>query len=372
MEKDKLNQLIGSYLDGTCSREDRKTVEDHFLKFLEKQKATPTQEQLDRSFHGIYEKLRPLMNRGRKKTVKMLMKRILPYAAAIVLLIGIGSIFFLNINQAPSTISPTSSNSEPVLPGGNRATLLLDGGRSIDLDDEQEGIVMGDGKITYTDGSQIVAGNSNISSKQYTVLTPKGGTYQLCLPDGTNIWLNADSRLSYSADLAKINTRKVRLEGEAYFEVSKDAHRPFIVTTAREQITVLGTQFNVNSYRDETTGRTTLVEGSVRINGNTVLKPGQQAVVDQKGKLRLATVNADKIVAWKNGKFVFESEPIESVMKKIGRWYDVEPVYKGAVSDRNFSGTLSRFEDIQKVLDKITYTSDVRFKLEGRRVIVMP
>ncbi|MGV6945890.1 FecR family protein [Sphingobacterium kyonggiense] len=300
------------------------------------------------------------------------MKRILPYAAAIVLLIGIGSIFFLNINQAPSTISPTSSNSEPVLPGGNRATLLLDGGRSIDLDDEQEGIVMGDGKITYTDGSLIVAENSNISSKQYTVLTPKGGTYQLCLPDGTNIWLNADSRLSYSADLAKINTRKVRLEGEAYFEVSKDAHRPFIVTTAREQITVLGTQFNVNSYRDETTGRTTLVEGSVRINGNTVLKPGQQAVVDQKGKLRLATVNADKIVAWKNGKFVFESEPIESVMKKIGRWYDVEPVYKGAVSDRNFSGTLSRFEDIQKVLDKITYTSDVRFKLEGRRVIVMP
>ncbi len=372
MEKDKLNQLIGSYLDGTCSDRDRKTVEDHFLQYITKEEDTPTQEQLDRSFHRIYENVRPMVNQGLSKTVKTLMKRILPYAAAVVLLFGIGTLFFLYNNQNPSKIPLSASRPEQILPGGNRATLILDGGKPIDLDDKQKGIVMEDGKIRYTDGSQLAGGNSDISASQYTVLTPKGGTYQLHLPDGTNIWLNADTRISYAADLASTKTREVQLEGEAYFDVAKDAHRPFVVTTVREQVTVLGTQFNVNSYRDETTGRTTLVEGSVRINGNTVLKPGQQAIVDQAGRLRLATVNTSKVAAWKNGKFIFESEPLESVMKKIGRWYNVEPVYKGTVSDRTFSGTLSRFEDIQKLLDKITYTSDVHFKLEGRRVIVMP
>lgn len=372
MEKDKLNQLIGSYLDGTCSDKERKTVEDHFLQYVTKEEDNPTQEQLDRSFHRVYENVRPVVNRGRPKMVKTLMRRLLPYAAAVILLIGIGMHFFLNNNQNAPKISPTASRSEQILPGGNRATLLLDGGKAIDLDHEQEGIVMQDGNILYTDGSHLAVGNSDIASKQYTVLTPKGGTYQLRLPDGTNIWLNADSRISYTADLAKTKTREVQLEGEAYFEVAKDAHRPFVVTTAREQVTVLGTQFNVNSYRDETTGRTTLVEGSVRINGNTVLKPGQQAIVDQDGRLHLTKVNTGKVAAWKNGKFVFESEALESVMKKIGRWYDVEPIYKGTVSDRTFSGTLSRFEDIHKLLDKIMYTSDVRFNLEGRRLIVMP
>ncbi len=372
MEKDKLNRLIGSYIDGTCSDKERKTVEDHFLQYLTKEEATPSQEQLDRSFHSIYKKLRPMMSQGQPKAMKSLMKSMLPYAAAVVLLLGIGSLYFLNNKQNPSSKSPTASISEPVLPGGNRATLLIDGGKSIDLDDKKEGIVMQDGKIRYTDGSQLAGGNSDIASKQYTVLTPKGGTYQLRLPDGTNIWLNADSRISYAADLARTDTREVRLEGEAYFEVAKDLRRPFVLTTAREQIRVLGTQFNVNSYSDETTGRTTLVEGSVGINGNTILMPGQQAIVDRYGKIRLATVNVSKVVAWKNGKFVFESAPLESVMKKIGRWYNVEPIYKGTVSERTFSGTLSRFEDIQKLLDKISYTSDVRFKLEGRRVIVMP
>lgn len=372
MEKDKLNKLIGSYLDGTCSDRERKAVNDHFLRYLTRDEATPTQEQLDRSYRDIYESLRPVVSQSSQKTVKTLTKRILPYAAAVVLLLGIGTFFFLYNNQNPSKIPLSTSRSEQILPGGNRATLLLDGGKTIELDNEQKGIMMADGKVRYTDGSQLVGRNSDISSRQYTVLTPKGGTYQLRLPDGTNIWLNADTRISYTADLEKTKAREVQLEGEAYFEVAKDAHRPFVVTTTREKVTVLGTQFNVNSYRDETTGRTTLVEGSVLINGNTVLKPGQQAVVDQTGRLRLATVNASKVAAWKNGKFIFESEPLESVMKKIGRWYDVEPVYKGTVSDRTFSGTLSRFEDIQKLLNKITYTSDVRFKLEGRRVIVMP
>lgn len=372
MENDKLNQLIGSYLDGTCSAKERKMVEDHFLHYVSKEESTPTQEQLDRSFHSVYGKLRPLVVRSPQQKVRLFIKRILPYAAALVLLAGMASIYFLHIQQSPLSTPNANTSSASIQPGSNRATLLLDDGKTINLDAKQEGIVMQDGHITYTDGSQLAEGKTTNATQYYTVVTPRGGMYQLRLPDGTHIWLNADSRISYAADLNKKTIREVRLEGEAYFEVAKDAHRPFVLHAGEEEVTVLGTQFNVNSYPNEASKNITLVEGSVRINEDIVLKPGQQGLVDEKSKLRVLDVNTAKVIAWKHGKFVFEEESLESVMKKIGRWYDVEPVYKSTVSDKTFSGTLSRFEDIQKLLDKITYTSEVRFKIEGRRIIVMP
>src|SRR5690606_23786619 len=143
------------------------------------------------------------------------------------------------------------------------------------------------------------------------------------------------------ADFGHTPLRQIHLQGEAYFEVAKDKNRPFVVETAKERVEVLGTHFNVNTYPDEPTSRTTLLEGSVRVNSSTVLVPGQQAIMGAGGDLRVISVDTQQVIAWRMGKFVFESEALESVMQKIGRWYNVEIIYAGSVSNKTFSGTVS-------------------------------
>jgi ferric-dicitrate binding protein FerR (iron transport regulator) len=194
------------------------------------------------------------------------------------------------------------------------------------------------------------------------------------LSDGSKVWLNAASSLRFPASFAG-KERKVELLGEAYFEVAKNAAMPFKVKVNGMEVEVLGTHFNINSYENESTVRTTLLEGSVKINNNnssSLLKPGQQAQVNKAGEIKIINnVDVEEAIAWKEGKFQFDRADIHDIMRQLARWYDVDVEYKGSVSS-HFGGTISRDVNLSQVLNMLHLTGEVKFQIEDRKVIVMP
>lgn len=294
-------------------------------------------------------------------------------AAAIILItLSVGTFYY---SSRPDTKSDKLVHD--IAPGGNKATLTLANGKKISLTDAKNGELaaqpgvtvtkLADGKIVYSLEPGNVA-NTALNS----IETPRGGQYQVILPDGSKVLLNAASSLTYPASFATLKERRVELKGEAYFEVAKDKSHPFIVKTQNQEIKVLGTHFNINSYADEPMTKTTLVEGSVLVKSSgieQILKPGSQAINGFDG-LRIVEANMDEVLAWKNGYFMFDSESIESVMRKISRWYNIDVAFKGNVSKDKFGGTVSRFENVSRVLSKLQYTGKVHFIIEERRIIV--
>lgn len=262
-------------------------------------------------------------------------------------------------------------------PGGNRATITLQNGKKIELSDGKSGIVIDASKLAYNDGTLI----NNEQAQTFTVSTPRGGTYQVQLPDGSKVWLNAASSLTYTSPLkGQEKYRNVKLSGEAYFEVMKDKNHPFVVTTDKQKIEVLGTHFNVSAYNDELSVKTTLLEGSVKVapittTGNTTkgitLQPNQQSEISANG-ISVHTVYADDVIDWKNGEFSFSSESLESIMKKVSRWYDVEVVYTDKqIGNKPFSGFISKYEKVSQVLCLLEATGEVKFKINGKKITVM-
>jgi ferric-dicitrate binding protein FerR (iron transport regulator) len=203
-----------------------------------------------------------------------------------------------------------------------------------------------------------------------------GGQYQLLLPDGSKVWLNSGSSIRFpTAFIGK--ERVVELKGEAFFDIKENKKMPFIVRTNNSMdIKVLGTQFNVMAYEDEKSINTTLLEGSVQIlkeTGSTYLEPGQAAVLNKgSGKIKVAPADIEDAVAWKNGYFIFSNENIESIMRKVSRWYNVEIEYQGNLNNKDFVGTISRDKNISELLKMLELTGAIHFRIEGRRVTVMP
>ena len=212
--------------------------------------------------------------------------------------------------------------------------------------------------------------------------TPLGGTYQITLSDGTRVWLNAGSSLKFPATFTG-RERRVELQGEAYFEVAKvlkPERISFIVTTDKQQVEVLGTHFNINSYIDESNTKTTLLEGSVRVSllgeksianhDIATLLPNQQSVVNSTGIL-VKQINAEEAVAWKNGYFDFNEEKLENIMNKISRWYDVTVIYENpALKEQTFTGNISKFTKVSEVLKKLALSKVLQFKIDRRKIIV--
>jgi ferric-dicitrate binding protein FerR (iron transport regulator) len=207
-----------------------------------------------------------------------------------------------------------------------------------------------------------------------TVVTPRGGQYRLVLPDGSKVWLNASSSLKFPRSFNG-KQRQVVLTGEAYFEVAKNAAMPFEVAVNDMRVEVLGTHFNIMSYKEEESINTTLLEGSVRVRmgaAGNLLRPGEQAsLYKTTEKISVSGVDVDQAIAWKNGLFLFEGATIESVMKEIARWYDVDVVYKGKFS-QHFRGMISRSVNISQVIKMLELTSEAHFKIDGRTITVMP
>lgn len=265
-----------------------------------------------------------------------------------------------------------------ILPGKNRAVLILGNGKKITLSGAKEGVVIDASQLKYTDGAAILSVDSDTKTETkkalLSVSTPIGGTYQVSLADGTKVWLNAASVLKFPTNFAG-DKRSVELSGEAYFEVAKDAKHPFVVVSDQQRLEVLGTHFNLNAYPDEASIKTTLLEGAVKVSTAerqpVILKPNQQAILSA-GMFTATDIDGFESIAWKDGKFTFDREDIQSIMRKVARWYNVQVVYEGNLNGIRLTGSVSRFENISKLLQVLENTQEVRFKIEGRRIIVKP
>lgn len=300
----------------------------------------------------------------------------LRYAAAAVILIGItvGGYALLK-NKTEKQLAGVIQD---VAPGSNKAILTLANGQRIILDDNGKGEIAkqpgisitktADGQIVY----QITNPNTNSGAKavQNTFSTPKGGQYNIILPDGTKVFLNAASTLTYLSYFSG-SERLVSLTGEAYFEVAKNNAMPFRVRSNNQTVEVLGTHFNVNAYTDEHSTKTTLLEGSVKVlNGTSsiTIAPGQQAIVTG-STITHQDVDTGEETAWKNGVFAFENADLKSVMRQISRWYDVEVVYEDSLPSDKFYGEISRNSKLSEVF-KILELNNFKFKINGKTVTV--
>jgi ferric-dicitrate binding protein FerR (iron transport regulator) len=301
------------------------------------------------------------------------------WAAAAALLLA-GSTYLLVMNKKDQ--SPIiASNVTDITPGSQGAILTLADGRQVVLDSMPSGVVaqqsgtavvLSNGKLMYDPSGEAV---SDIQYNKMT--TPKGRQFQMTLPDGTKVWLNAASSIRYPTVFAG-KERKVDVFGEACFEVAKDANKPFLVNiNNKASIEVLGTLFNVNAYENEKTINTTLLDGSVKVinqPASVILKPGQQAQINNiSGGEKIAVVNhpdLEKIMAWKNGLFNFEGANLEEVMRQLERWYNIDVVYENGIPDIQFMGEMSRQISLTDLLEILRRT-EVDFRVEGRKLIVL-
>ena len=298
--------------------------------------------------------------------------------AAAVVFFAIASYWFIDKkdNEKAKVIALAEKQS-PILPGGNHAVLTMSDGSTILLDSMQNGTLQqGNTKVNKQGGLLIydthASSIANAPVVYNTLSTPRGGQYQVVLPDGSKVWLNAASSLLFPTAFTG-SQRKVELTGEAYFEVAKNKDKPFLVKVGDMQVKVLGTHFNINAYSDENTIRTSLLEGSVKIikdNKSKLLKPGNQAVLNKKqNEIDITDIDMNGVMAWKNGLFQFEGDNITTIMREIGRWYNVEIVYSGKVSTRTFEGKISRDAELSEVL-RILELSKVKFSVVGRKIIL--
>jgi transmembrane sensor len=332
-----------------------------------------------------------------KKTIPLLSAHKWRYiaAAAAVLLLAVTFSFSLlrNIfNDNKMADIRSVEYTEDVKPGRNVAFLTLDNDSVIPLDHVELGSVIrqrcaqivksSEGELIYHE--DMLASDDSMPLEYHTLATPRGGQFKLTLPDGSRVWLNAESSLRFPSAFAS-QERRVEIKGEAYFEIAHQPGRPFIVSLADHpgfpegiEIEVLGTHFNVMAYGDEPMIATTLVEGSVRIgrlkvaDGQATLRPGQQAVMMSGGKPEISEVDLFEATAWKDGYFVFSDEDIECIMRKLARWYNVDVEYASALTYREFSGMISRYENISRALEKFELTGAISFDVKDNRIIVKP
>lgn len=308
-------------------------------------------------------------------------------AAAVILLTVLTGVWWMQKDgrPAPSLSRQAAPPAPPgdVLPGGDKARLILADGSVIELDSAGNGsltrqgnvqvIKLDDGRLKYDAGTGD-AGQENLLYN--TIATPKGGQYRLTLPDGSTVWLNAASSLRFPVAFER-RERVVEITGEAFFDITRDEHRPFTVRTDKGmEVRVLGTSFNVNVYGDEPSQTVTVVSGKVSVqqgaaSGMVRLSPGQQAFSGSGGLERREAVNVEQITAWKSGLFHFQSEDIASIMRQVSRWYDVEVVFPQGVPQGSITGKVRRDMNLSQVL-KVFELSGIKCHLDENRLTVLP
>lgn len=300
-------------------------------------------------------------------------------AAVLALLIG-GSIYLLynKKTQQDEYVAATQGQHDKhlIMPGGKKA-ILQAGNTQVMLNKEDTSFTLAGNTVHINNGDVKIADAKPV---QYTLTTPRGGEYRLVLSDGTKVWLNADSKLIYPS-VFTANTRKVMLEGEAYFEVKTDATHPFIVKLlsssegeSRGEVKVLGTQFNVNAYPDDQNIVTTLIKGKVQVkspDNEMVIQPGEQTLINKAGQISLnETADVEQAIAWKNGYFRFAKADIHTIMKQLARWYDIKVKYENTLPNYRFGAVISRDNNISGILNMLEATGDVHFTINGNEVTV--
>jgi len=389
MNKAEVEKLLEKYNAGLCTEQEKALVESWHLVELSDKKSNLKHEDIVEAKNQIWQAIEEQTELKPKVNYKTWLK----VAAAAVVLFFVGLIINNQIKNQFSEQILTKSKPEAIKPGGNKATLTLADGSKISLTDATNGVIAKqaginitktkNGELIYT----VVSASAKTKNLYNTIETPRGGQYQINLPDGTKVWLNAESSLKYPTAF-NTEERLVQLKGEAYFEVAKlsdkkGARVPFKVSSEigegrNQQVEVLGTHFNINAYIDEPNNKTTLLEGKVRILNlgslaSGILKPGQQSVIAASSpSVLVRNVDAEEAVTWKDGFFSFNDENLQTIMNKISRWYNVDISYRGAKMDKLFGGRISRFNSVNQVLETLQATGDVHFKIEERRILVMP
>jgi transmembrane sensor len=365
-----IEDLLEKYKNNQCNEQELVQLENWYLQWKPDQ-ALVSPEEINHAQQKAWAVISAEI-KIHKTTVPLYRKIGLAAAVGIALLSA--AIWFSN-TPIGSTQMPTYAND--VLPGGSGATLTLSNGRKIKLNSIKSGALAinsglkilktSDGKLVYE-----VSENAAVHHENNTLSTGNGETYQLILSDGTAVWLNAGSSITFSTNLMESGKRRLQLSGEAYFEVAKDQSHPFIVTTANQEVEVLGTHFNINAYPEQEEIRTTLLEGSVDVKAygrHQLLIPGTEAL-NTGESIKVNPADPQLAVAWKNNKFVFNNEDIKSIMKEVARWYNVDVHYRGDIPDDAFEGSVSRFDRISKVLSILESTGQVHFEVEGRTIYV--
>jgi len=440
MNAEELDQLLEKYLDGKCTPEETLLVEQLVDNYDNKSTAWEDLEAHKQQvwLQQLWAEIKASMLTYETQYLKFkrfkLWSRIAA-AAAVLLIVGLG-VFFYTQRHLEGSAATRDLLANDIKPGGNKAYLVLSNGKRVSLTDAANGELAkeagveitktADGQVIYTakdpslpaaslpGGARgSVGANSDgikYSNALNTIETPRGGQYQVRLPDGSKVWLNAASKLIYPVSFNGRGQRVVELSGEAYFEIFKNKLQPFVVKSKNQEVTVLGTHFNINSYTDEPGTKTTLLEGSVavrhlegsaatrdlsyrrddakgrddvknlddvrgrdddRISG-VLLKPGEQALLTN-NKLKVSTVDADEAIAWKNGLFAYKNTPLQNVMRQIARWYDVDIIYQNNdLPQKLLSGSVSRYDQVSGILKAIESTGTAKFKIEGRKITVLP
>ncbi|TCC99512.1 FecR family protein [Pedobacter hiemivivus] len=372
-------QLLDRYRNGLCSSQEELLI-DHWFN---QQSRSLSDDFVEPGYNELREEIWSKLPASNQpvKTLKLLtLKRITAAAAIFLFTVGVGFYFYINLGNKQDIVN-ASNYANDVGPGGNKVTITLANGKTVHLSDAKTGVVIGNDKLAYSDGTEIQdpalsqatslpKGARELNIQTLTATTPRGGTYQVMLSDGTRIWMNADSKIQFPSKFSG-KRRRIILTGEAYLEVAKDKSHPFVVKTGGQEIEVLGTHFNVSSYPNEPV-KTTLLEGSVKVLTEMafkIIRPGQQTIVE-KNAIKVHDADLDEVIAWKDGDFNFNSESIVSIMTTLSRWYDIEVKYQGQLKDDAFTGKISRSKNISQVLKMLEKTKGVHFKIEGRRVTV--
>lgn len=378
MEDKRIQILVEKYMDGLATPEEEAELMDWYRASNEKEIEWPATDAGEREALRL-EMLAVIQNKTfqRKRSVHYWPR--IAAAVAVLICLSVGGYFL--IHRQPNVPEKMARNlPEDIHPGTNGAILTLSGGQKVILGRKQIGMIatQGQAALQKQNDSLLVyedrrgAGEPAHEISYNTLETSRGHQFQVVLPDGTKVWLNAASSLKYpTAFIGK--TRTVELKGEAYFEVVHHEDQPFRVITSHQMVEVIGTHFDINAYPDDPVVKTTLLKGAVKVTlkhnqQSRLLHSGEQAVAGR--QIKVKKVDASAAVAWKNGQFIFRNESVSSIMRQIARWYNVEIVYKDDISDKSVWGTVSRYAEVSEVLNMIELTGVVHFKIEGHKILV--
>lgn len=387
MDTQRITYLLQQYLDGRLTPEEQEELDSALQQGDRAGQMREAMRDLIGREQGLedYDEMEwePFLQSIRKRTARPV-RRLWFSAAAALAVLSVAVWLLMSSRKTGGSLAAVPAKPSVVqdlAPGSNKATLTLADNTTIDLDAAKEGVLgqqgnarlikREDGQLTY----EAVKGHTSGAAMTYNLLTtPRGGQYQLALPDGSKVWLNAASRLKYPAGFGG-KERVVELQGEAYFEIARNPSMPFKVSLMGQpsaQVEVLGTHFNVKAYADEPAVRATLLEGAIKVHKGAaaaLLQPGQQAWWNSGTNIKVSSADLEETIAWKNGLFKFNDANIEEVMRQLSRWYDVDIVYVNGVPEDLFRGEIYRSVNVSKVL-KVLEASGVHFTVEGRKILV--
>ncbi|MDB5275020.1 MAG: anti-FecI sigma factor, FecR [Chitinophagaceae bacterium] len=377
----RLQKLARNYLKGKLSASEQQEIDEWFLNEESSESTTEINLSSDQHRRQLLARIHSKAGITQPETrVSRLWVKI-TVAASVLLMLSVGAYIVLHQKIAKQQ---TAQNIQDIGPGGNKAILTLANGEKVQLTGAKNGLVAQQGGVAIakkSDGLLSYSNNQADPSEEKaqlfnTIQTPRGGKYKLVMADGTIAILDAASSIRYPVAFNG-KERSVEITGQVYFEVIHNADQPFKVSVKGQIIEDLGTKFNINAYDDEPVIKTTLLEGSIaltRSNHTTILRPGQQAVnTIKEADTKVVVADIEEVVAWKNDYFVFNNEAIESVMRKISRWYDVDIQYKdGQKIKETYLGGLTRYSNVSQVLKMLEITGDVKFEIKGKTIVVFP